>query len=147
MIMMLAMVSVCTFAGEWQWSVSIKGMVSSETNRNPDAFLWIPPKCEMVRAVIVGQHNMSEETLFEMDSFRQKLADMGVGMIWITPGLDQQWKVEKGVQKAFETMMNDDEKGKRLTSKGNYVDRSLNDVKMNSQELFYAMAYSNSEKK
>ena len=107
LILMLAMMSVCTFAGEWQWSVGIKGMVSSETNRNPDAFLWIPPKCEMVRAVMVGQHNMSEETLFEMDSFRKKLADMGVGMIWITPGLDQQWKVETGVQKAFETMMND----------------------------------------
>ena len=106
-ILILTLMSVCVFAGEWQWSVSIKCMVSSETNRNPDAFLWIPPKCEMVRAVMVGQHNMSEETLFEMDSFRQKLADMGVGMIWITPGLDQQWKVETGVQKAFETMMND----------------------------------------
>ena len=106
-ILILTLMSVCVFAGEWQWSVSIKCMVSSETDRNPDAFLWIPPKCEMVKAVMVGQHNMSEETLFEMDSFRQKLADMGVGMIWITPGLDQQWKVETGVQKAFETMMND----------------------------------------
>ena len=46
----------------------------------------------------------------------------------------------------FETMMNDDEKGKCLTPKGNYVDRSLNDVKLNSQEMFYAMAYSNAEK-
>ena len=42
----------------------------------------------------------------------------------------------------FETMMNDDEKGKRLTETGNYADRSLNDVKLNSQEIFYAMAYS-----
>ena len=46
----------------------------------------------------------------------------------------------------FETMMNDDEKGKCLTEKGTYVDRSLNDVKLNSQEMFYAMAYSNAEK-
>ena len=46
----------------------------------------------------------------------------------------------------FETMMNDDEKGKRLTETGNYADRSLNDVKLNSQEIFYAMAYSNAEK-
>jgi hypothetical protein len=42
--------------------------------------------------------------------------------------------------------MNDDEKGKRLTETGNYADRSLNDVKLNSQEIFYAMAYSNAEK-
>lgn len=29
---------------------------------------------------------------------------------------------------------------------GNYVERSLNKVKQNSQEVFYAMAYSNAEK-
>ena len=46
----------------------------------------------------------------------------------------------------FETMMRDDEKGKCLTEKGNYVDRSVNDVKSDSQEMFYAMAYSNAEK-
>ena len=46
----------------------------------------------------------------------------------------------------FETMMRDDEKGKCLTEKGNYVDRSVNDVKLDSQETFYAMAYSNAEK-
>ena len=34
----------------------------------------------------------------------------------------------------------------RLTSKGTYEDRSMNDVKLNSQEMFYAMAYSNAEK-
>ena len=33
-----------------------------------------------------------------------------------------------------------------MTETGNYADRSLNDVKLNSQEIFYAMAYSNAEK-
>ena len=98
---MLLLCAAYSFAGEWQWNVVVKGMVSSETDRNPEAFLWLPPKADRIKAVVVGQHNMSEETLFEMDSFRQKLAEMGVGMIWITPGLDQQWKVETGVQKAF----------------------------------------------
>lgn len=46
----------------------------------------------------------------------------------------------------FDTMMHDDEKGKRLTENGNYVDRNLNDVRLNSQEIFYAVAYSNAEK-
>ena len=46
----------------------------------------------------------------------------------------------------FETMMNDDEKGKYLTAKGTYIDRNLNEVKLDSQELFYSMAYSNAEK-
>ena len=46
----------------------------------------------------------------------------------------------------FETMMKDNEKGKCLTASGNYVDRESNGTKLNSQELFYAMAYSNAEK-
>ena len=44
------------------------------------------------------------------------------------------------------TMNLKNKKGKRLTETGNYADRSLNDVKLNSQEIFYAMAYSNAEK-
>ncbi len=46
----------------------------------------------------------------------------------------------------FETMMKDNEKGKCLTASGKYVDRESNGTKLNSQELFYAMAYSNAEK-
>ena len=46
----------------------------------------------------------------------------------------------------FEMMMSDDEKGKELTSKGFYVSRNLSKIKMDSQELFYAMAYSQAEK-
>ena len=60
------------------------------------------------------------------------------------PVLDK--KLREKLDWMFQTMMNDDEKGKCLTEKGNYADRSLNSVKMNSQELFYAMAYSNAEK-
>lgn len=60
------------------------------------------------------------------------------------PVLDE--KLKERLDWMFETMMNDDEKGKALTAKGTYVDRSLNQIKLNSQEMFYAMAYSNAEK-
>lgn len=60
------------------------------------------------------------------------------------PVLDEKLKDYLGWM--FETMMHDDEKGKCLTSKGIYVNRNLGDVKLDSQELFYAMAYSNAEK-
>lgn len=43
----------------------------------------------------------------------------------------------------FETMMNDNEKGKCLTAGGIYEDQGFSDVKLNSQEVFYALAYSN----
>ena len=60
------------------------------------------------------------------------------------PVLDQ--KLRERPDWMFETMMKDDEKGKCLNAKGNYAGRSLSDTKLNSQELFYAIAYSNAEK-
>ena len=60
------------------------------------------------------------------------------------PILDQQ--VRDRLDHMFEMMMSDDGKGKELTSKGLYVSRNLSEVKMDSQELFYAMAYSQAEK-
>ncbi len=46
----------------------------------------------------------------------------------------------------FDTMLKDDEKGKYLTDNGTYVNQNINDEKLNSQELFYRMAYENAEK-
>lgn len=60
------------------------------------------------------------------------------------PILDEKWK--KHLDWMFEVMMNDDEKGRSLTEKGTYVKRDLNGRKTNSQEMFYALAYSNAEK-
>ena len=60
------------------------------------------------------------------------------------PILNQQ--VRDHLDHMFEMMMSDDEKGKELTSKGFYVSRNLSEVKMDSQELFYAMAYSQADK-
>lgn len=47
----------------------------------------------------------------------------------------------------FDTMMKDDEKGKELTADGDYVDRDINEEKLDSQEVFYETAYKNTEKK
>ena len=104
-IILLLFLSPCLRAGEWQWSVTLDGFVSNETNRNPTAFLWIPADCMQVKAIIVGQHNMSEETLFDNPLFREKMQKLGIGFVWITPGIDQQWDVSKGTQQIFEKMM------------------------------------------
>lgn len=92
-------------AAPWQWSVEIKDLISEETNAHPSAYLWIPENCKQVRAVIVGQHNMTEETIFEHPGFRKNMAKLGIAEIWITPGIDQRWDVTKGTQQIFETMM------------------------------------------
>lgn len=41
----------------------------------------------------------------------------------------------------FDTMMADDEKGKQQNERGEYCDRNLHSVKLDSQELFYREAY------
>ena len=92
-------------AAPWQWSVEIKELISEETNAHPSAYLWIPENCKQVRAVIIGQHNMTEETIFEHSEFRKNMGKLGIAEIWITPGIDQRWDVTKGTQQIFETMM------------------------------------------
>lgn len=60
------------------------------------------------------------------------------------PVLDD--KLREKLDVMFDTMMKDDEKGKRLNAKGNYEDRKVNEKKLDSQELFYEMAYENAAK-
>src|SRR5688500_12899091 len=61
----------------WQWSVELKEVISNETNDHPQAFLWIPENCRQVRAVVIGQHNMIEEGIFEHPVFRKTMSDLG----------------------------------------------------------------------
>ncbi|WP_114782958.1 hypothetical protein [Botryobacter ruber] len=92
-------------AQEWQWSVKVPGVFSQETNDNPRAFLWIPPDCRQVRAVVVGQHNMLEEGILEHPVFRQELAKLGIAEVWVTPGIDFVFDFEKGAGEQFNGML------------------------------------------
>ena len=56
---------------------------------------------------MVGQQNMSEETLFHLSAFREAMGRLGVALIWITPELDQRWDVTTGVQEVFDKMLAD----------------------------------------
>ncbi|GHU79964.1 hypothetical protein FACS1894145_5300 [Bacteroidia bacterium] len=93
-------------AAEWQWSIEIKSMVSDETNNHPRAFLWIPADCKQVRGIVVGMHNMTEEGIFEHETFRKALSEIGFAEIWVTPGIDPLFDVTKGAQTAFDEMLN-----------------------------------------
>ncbi len=50
---------------------------------------------------------MCEETIFSHPAFRQGMAELGFAIVWISPGIDQQWDVTKGCQKAFDHMLED----------------------------------------
>lgn len=94
-------------AAEWQWSVQIPSMISQETKAHPQAFLWIPDDCGQVKAVVVGQHNMCEETLFENPLFRKRMQEAGVALVWITPILDFPWDVSVGCNDALLATLDD----------------------------------------
>lgn len=49
--------------------------------------------------------------------------------------------IRSRIRYMFDTMMEDDEKGKELNDVGEYCDRSLHEPKKNSQEIFYQEAY------
>lgn len=93
------------YAQVWQWSVSVEGVISNETNAHPRAFLWIPEKCRKVRGVILCQHNMIEEGILENAAFRKTMTQLGFAEVWITPGLDITFDFTKGVDRHFERMM------------------------------------------
>ncbi|WP_321345265.1 hypothetical protein [uncultured Draconibacterium sp.] len=95
------------YAEIYQWSVPVRNVISPETNDHPQAFLWIPEDCMQVKAVVFGQHNMCEETIFDHPVFRKTMAELGFAIVWISPGIDQQWDVKNGCQQAFDNLMND----------------------------------------
>ena len=55
---------------------------------NGRAFLWIPPNCKQVRAVVVGQNNMIEQGILEHPIFRKTLADENIAEVFIAPPFD-----------------------------------------------------------
>lgn len=93
--------SIAGWAYEWQWSVEISSMISDETEAHPRAYLWIPAECRQVRGVVVGQHNMCEETLFEHPKFRQRMEEADMAIVWISPILDLAWDVSNGCNEAL----------------------------------------------
>jgi hypothetical protein len=106
-LLILLIVAVRLSATEWQWSISLKNVVSNETGDHPQAFLWIPENCDTVRAVVFGQHNMCEEPIFTHPAFRRTMSELGFVIVWVTPIFEQQWKVENGCQQVFDEMMSD----------------------------------------
>ncbi len=77
------------WAQVWQWSVPVQSVTSPETNDHPQAFLWIPDNCRYVRGVVVGQHNMLEEGIFEQPDFRKTMTKLGFAIVWVTPMFNQ----------------------------------------------------------
>jgi hypothetical protein len=92
-------------ASVYQWSVPVPGAVSPETKALPEAFLWIPPHCRAVRAVVLGQHNLLEEPLFESKTFRRTLSSACIGEVWVTPMFDTVFDFPNGARSRIDALM------------------------------------------
>jgi len=75
-------------AAVWQWSVPVDTITLPNSGEHPRAFLWIPPDCNQVRAVVVGQYNMLEDGILQAPAFRWTLAEQGIAEILIAPTFD-----------------------------------------------------------
>ena len=68
------------FSAVYQWSVPLTGVTNEGHDPGyPRAFLWIPPGCKQVRAVVLAQNNMQEESILEDANFRKTLASTTLG--------------------------------------------------------------------
>ncbi len=83
-------------AAEWQWSVPMG---------QGRAFLWIPPGCKQIRAVVVGQNNMIEQGILEHATFRKTLAEEGIGEVFIAPPFDFIFHFDQAAGERFNDMM------------------------------------------
>jgi hypothetical protein len=89
---------------EWQWSVEVKG---GKSNPDARAFLWISPLCKKVKAVIVAENNMEEQSILENKKFRKAMSDLGFAEIWVSPMFDNTFRFTEGAGEVFNKMMND----------------------------------------
>lgn len=92
-------------AAVWQWSAPLEGTVSPETQAAPRAYLWIPPTCQKLRGVVLGQHNMEEEPILEHLGFRKALADLQFAAVWITPPLGMDLQADTALGGRFEGIL------------------------------------------
>src|SRR6266480_2615533 len=90
----------------WQWSLKVQNAVDRGEGP-PVAFLWIPPQCREVRAVIVGQNNMEEEPILEDAAFREAMGQLNVAEIWTTPAFSPFFPFNKGAGEVLVGMIND----------------------------------------
>ena len=107
------------FAADFQWSVSIadeiKQVLTSPDARQgsiapdyPRAFLWIPPHCKQVKAIVLAQNNMEEESILEDANFRKTMSDLGFAEIWVTPNMGSiHFRFDQGQDKILDKMLRD----------------------------------------
>ncbi|MCU0791459.1 MAG: hypothetical protein MUE42_01090 [Opitutaceae bacterium] len=104
-VLLLAALLPSARAADYQWSVPVEAVLATETGKAPRAWLWVPPSAKQVRAVIVGQHNLLEETVLEHPIIRRAAADNDFAIVWVSPAFDSLFRPDHGAGAVFDAMM------------------------------------------
>ncbi|WP_243348114.1 T9SS type A sorting domain-containing protein [Parabacteroides sp. FAFU027] len=89
----------------WQWAIDVQGAVNA--NGQPRAYMWIPPNCTKVKAMMLAQNNMEELSILENQQFRDSLASIDMGEIWISPNFDLNFNFQNGAGEIYLQMAKD----------------------------------------
>jgi hypothetical protein len=67
-------------AAVWQYSVKTD-------DKNGRAFLWIPPECERIRGIIIGQQVILESMMFEDPAIRAAAEKQNLAIVLVVPAV------------------------------------------------------------
>jgi len=87
----------------WQWSVPVK----TSRNAGARAYLWIPPDCKKIKAVVLAQNNMEEQSIIEHPVFREEMRKLSIAIIWVSPSFDHLFRFNEGAGETFNAFMKD----------------------------------------
>jgi hypothetical protein len=98
----------------WQWSVPVK----TARNAGARAYLWIPTDCKKIKAVVLAQNNMEEQSIIEHPVFREEMRKLSIAIIWVSPSFDHLFRFNEGAGETFNNFMKD------LSTKSGYNELS-----------------------
>lgn len=104
-LVLLTATALPSFAGLWQYSATVNSVMNKEIHDHPRAYLWIPPNCKHVKAVVVAQHNLLEESILLNPHFRDTLEKLDMAEVWVVPNIDFVFDFHNGAGDGFDDMM------------------------------------------
>lgn len=102
--LIILLLSICFLSLEgqvWQWSTPVK----SDYSPVSEAFLWIPDNCVELKAVVFAQNNMEEFSILTSSIFREKMAELDIAVVWVSPAFDLLFRFNENAGTYFNEMM------------------------------------------
>ncbi len=92
---------------QWQHVTEIPRMKRGKVRKPAKAHLWIPPGVENVRGIFIGQKIVIEKKLANSPAIREACADSKLAIIYIEPGFDGIFNVQKDSHKKLLKMLSE----------------------------------------